>query len=68
VIAIIIAVAVSGAGGILAWLFKDTIGAVLFPPKNPAQDAVNQQRKMDQDAVNPVSQAQAVKDLEDGKG
>jgi hypothetical protein len=65
VIAIIIAVAISAAGGIGAFLFRHTIGAVLFPPANPAQDAVNQQKKMDQDVIDPLSQSQAVKKLED---
>jgi hypothetical protein len=64
----IIAVVVACLGGIGTYLFRSTIGAVLFPPANPAQDAVNQQRKMDQAVVDPMSQSQAVKDLEDGRG
>jgi hypothetical protein len=67
-ITLIIAAIVSIIGGIGTYLFRATIGSWIFSKPDPAQAAVNQQKAMDDAAMNPPSQAQAVKDLKDGRG
>lgn len=64
--AILIAVAVSAGGGILAYLFRDTVLAFLFTKPSDAQAAVNQQRAMDQAVIDSPDQAKAVQELKDG--
>lgn len=63
----IIAAIVSIIGGIGAYLFRATLGAWIFAKPNPAQQAVDQQRKMDQAVIDTPDQAEAVRKLKDGK-
>lgn len=48
-----------------AGLFGKILGGI-WPSKNPSQEAVDVQRKMDNEAINSPSQAQAVQELRDG--
>jgi len=64
--ALLIAVGVSAAGGCLAYLFKDTILAAIFRKPDPTQQAIDKQRQMDQNLINPPSEDQTSKDLKDG--
>lgn len=67
-IALLISVLVAGAGGILVYLFRETIGAKLFPkPPSPEQQAANMQAAEDKPIVSPPSQNQTEKNLNDGK-
>lgn len=48
-----------------AGLFGKLLGG-MWPSKSPSQEAVDVQRKMDNEAINSPTQANAVRSLEDG--
>jgi hypothetical protein len=53
---------ISAIGGLLVYFFKGSA----TPSGSAAQDAVDQQRAMDQAAINPPTKADAEKRLRDG--
>lgn len=61
----LISVIVSTLGGIIAYLLRGYISG-MFAGQNSAQQALNDQKKMTQDATNPVTEENLIKKLEDG--
>lgn len=67
-ISLLISALVAAAGGVLVYLFRETIGAKLFPPaKPPAQQAADLQKKEDAPLVNPPTDQETKDALEKGK-
>lgn len=63
--AFLISVIVSALGGIIAFLCRGFISR-LFVGQTSAQQAIDEEKKMAEDAANPVTKNQLINKLEDG--
>ena len=66
-LSILTLIAISAAGGCIAYLFRDTVLAAIFRRPSPVQQVVNTQQKMDQDMIDVPDQQKAIKELDDGQ-